>query len=43
MTKEEKKMILFGQKENSKDRKQKTKTIVTLMGHWNNDSGCRLD
>lgn len=37
MTKEEKKEILFGRKEESDGY------TVTLMGHWNNDSGCRLD
>ena len=36
-TKEEKKEILFGRKEESDGY------TVTLMGHWNNDSGCRLD
>lgn len=43
MTKEEKKAVLFGQKDSSKDDEQTVDTTVTLMGHWNNDSGCRLD
>lgn len=34
MTREQKKEILFG-----KDIKEKDLSI-TLMGHWNNDSGC---
>ena len=33
MTKSEKKALLLG---------TNNKGIVTMMGHWNNDSGCRL-
>lgn len=33
MTKSEKKALLLGSNNNG---------TVTMMGHWNNDSGCRL-
>jgi len=36
MTKDQKREILF----NKTAMKKKNKVTVTLMGHWNNDSGC---
>lgn len=38
LSKEERKRRLFGQE--ADDSASQT---VTLMGHWNNDSGCRLN